>query len=119
MSEQNKESGNMREEFRNLGNNLKKMINTAWESEERKKFQAEIEDGMRELGSVLEDLAVEFREGEAGQKIRREADDFTERVRSGEVEAKARDEILKALKVLNAELEKASEKFSSSEKKED
>lgn len=115
MSEQNKDTGSLKEEFRNLGNNLKGMINAAWESEERKKFQAELEEGMRELGLVMDDLAEEFREGEVGKNLRREVDDFSERVRSGEVENKAREEILKALKVLNTELEKASEKFSSSE----
>jgi uncharacterized protein YukE len=116
MSEQNnQESGSLRDEFRNLGNNLKGMVNAAWESDERKKFQAEIEDGMRELGVVLDDLAEEIRTGDVGQKIRHEVDDFSERVRSGEVESKAREEVLKALKTLNTELEKVSEKFSSTE----
>jgi hypothetical protein len=116
MSEKNEQTGgSMREEFRNLGNNLKGMINAAWESEERKKFQSEIQEGMRELGSTLDDFATEVRSSDVGQKIRYEVDDFSERVRSGEVESKAREEILKALRVLNAELEKVSEKFSTTE----
>ena len=57
MSEQNQDSSNLQDEFRNLANNLKKVVDAAWESEERKKFQAEIESGMRELGHVLDDLA--------------------------------------------------------------
>ena len=114
MSEENK-SSNLKDEFRNLGNNLKQVINAAWESEERKKFQAEIEEGMRELGYALDDLAEGIREGEVGQNIRREVDDISERVRSGEVESKAREEVLKALKILNTELEKASTKFASEE----
>lgn len=115
MSEESKSGSNLKDEFRNLGNNLKQVINAAWESEERQKFQVEIEEGMRELGFVLDDLAQGIREGEVGQNIRREVDDFSERVRTGEVESKAREEILKALKVLNTELEKASKKFAAEE----
>jgi hypothetical protein len=74
---------------------------------------------MHELGSVLDEFATNVQSGEVGQTIRREVDDFSERVRSGEFESKARQEILKALKVLNNELEKASAKFSSEETKQD
>jgi hypothetical protein len=115
MNEEKQEHSNLRDEFRTLGQNLKGMINSAWESEERKKLQSEVEAGMRELGNVLNDLATDFQSGEMGQSIRREVDQFSERVRSGEVESKARQEILKALKMLNNELEKASQKFSESE----
>lgn len=116
MSEEKQEHGNLRDEFRTFGQNLKDMINSAWESEERKKLQAEVEAGMRELGNVFDDLATDFKSGEMGQSIRREVDQFSERVRSGEVESKARQEILKALKLMNNELEKASQKFSDTEK---
>ena len=112
MSEQNqKDSGNMRDEFKALGDNLKDVLNAMWESEERKRFQEELEAGMRELGTAMESLADDVRRSEAGQKLREGVDDFSERVRSGEVENKAREEIVKALKMLNEELLKVSEKF--------
>ena len=115
MSEEKQERGTLRDEFRTLGENLKEMVNSAWESEERRKLQGELEEGMHELGNVLNELAANFKSGEMGQTIRQEVDQFGERVRSGDVENKARQEILKALKVLNKELEKASEKFEDSE----
>jgi hypothetical protein len=37
MSEEKQERGTLRDEFRNLGENLKEMVNSAWESEERSK----------------------------------------------------------------------------------
>lgn len=119
MSEEKQEHGTLRDEFRALGENLKEMLNSAWESDERKKLHGELEEGMRELGKVLNDFASEVQSGEVGQSIRREVDQFSQRVRSGEVENKARQEILKALKLLNNELEKASEKFSPSESESD
>ncbi len=113
--EQNKESGELRDEFRALKDNFKAMFTSAWESEERKQLQTDLEVGMKELGDALNDLAEEIRTSEAGETIRIEVNDFSERVRSGEVEQKARQEILKTLKALNFELEKATEKFSTEE----
>jgi len=112
MSEEKQTHGTLRDEFRALGQNLKEMMNSAWESEERQNLQAELKEGMHELGNVLDEFAANVQTGEVSKSIRREVDDFSERVRSGEFESKAREEILKALKVLNTELEKASSKFS-------
>ena len=115
MTEEHKsETNNIKDEFQALGENFKALFTSAWESEERKKLQSELEAGMRELGVALNDLAEEIRTSQAGETIRREATDFHERVKSGEVETKAREEIVKALKALNIELEKVSEKFAAS-----
>jgi len=119
MSEEKHEHTSLRDEFRTLGENLKDMVNSAWESEERKKLQGELEEGLHELGRALNDLAANFQSGDVGQSIRREVDQISERVRSGEMENKARQEILKALKVLNAELEKASQKFAEADDEQD
>jgi hypothetical protein len=67
---------------------------------------------MLELGDALEDLVEDVRGSEVGETIRKEADEFGERVRSGEFEHKARQGILDALQALNAELQKAVDKFS-------
>lgn len=119
MSEEKQDHGTLRDEFRSLGENLKGLFSSAWESEERKNLQREMEEGMHELGKALNDFASDFQSGEVGQTLRREADQFGERVKTGEVESKARQEILKALKVLNTELEKAADKFSGPEKEQD
>lgn len=113
MSEKNtNQNDNLRDEFRALGENLKSIINAAWESEERRKLQEDIEAGMRELGIAMNDFADEIRSSQAGETIRREAADFQERVKSGEVEEKARHEIVKVLQGLNAEISKAVDRMS-------
>lgn len=113
MEEPNQNNNSIRDEFRALGDHLKNLIQSAWESEERIRFQQELEGGMQELGSALNDLAAEVQTGETGQKIRKEVDEFSTRLRSGEVEEKARSEVLQALKRLNEELEKVSRRFGS------
>lgn len=115
MEEPNKNFSSLRDEFRTLASNLKALVQSAWESEERKNLQQELEGGLQELGNALNDMATDFNASETGQKIRHEVDDFSARVRSGEVEEKARSEILKALKQLNEELEKVSQKFDSND----
>jgi predicted component of type VI protein secretion system len=100
-------SGDLADEFRNLGENLKTFFQTAWESEERKKLQQEIEAGMAELGKSLSQAASEFKAGPAGQQLKSDFEDLHERVRSGEVENKIRAELLSVLRTVNTELEKA------------
>ena len=94
-------------EFQNLGDNLKKYFVSAWESEQRKTIQSEIEAGLSDLGDTLKKTANEIQESETGQRIKSEAVDFRDRVRDGEVEQKVRSDLTNFLKKLNTELEKA------------
>lgn len=105
---QNEPSGSeIADELNALGLHLKEMLRTAWESPERKKVQQEIEVGLSELGETINSAANEFNESPAGQTLRADVEDIKERIRSGDVETKIREEILKALRMVNAELEKA------------
>jgi gas vesicle protein len=97
---------NLASEFQNLGDNLKKMFLGAWESEQRKNLQKEIEEGLAGLGNSLKQTANEIQESETGQRVKSEAEDLRDRVRSGEVETKIRSDLQSVLHNLNKELEK-------------
>jgi hypothetical protein len=99
-------SGEVASEFKDLGENLKSILQNAWESEERKNLQREIESGLANLGKTLEQAAKEFKESEAGQRLKADAEDLHQRIRSGEVETRVRDDLLAALRKVNSELEK-------------
>jgi HD-GYP domain-containing protein (c-di-GMP phosphodiesterase class II) len=94
-------------EFRQLGRNLKEILQATWESEERRKLQQEIETGLSELGRSLNQTVAEFKESPTGQRIKSEAEDLRGRIRSGELEAELREELLSILRRVNTELEKA------------
>ena len=94
------------DEFRNLGNNLKNILQTAWESAERKKFQQEIEAGLNEIGKSLNQAVTEIKDSPAGQQFKEDAHDLHERMRSGELESKARSELLSVLQQINTEIQK-------------
>ena len=51
------EQPDLASELRQLGNNLKASLQSAWESEERKKVQEDIEHGLTDLGQLLQDAA--------------------------------------------------------------
>lgn len=104
MSETEKSEDILADEFRNLGKNLAEVMRSAWESPERKNIQAEIETGLDELGKSLNHEIDSFRQSPSGQRFKTDMEELNQRIRSGEVTTRARDELLTALKRANAEL---------------
>lgn len=100
-------AGDLAEEMRKLVENLKQALHSGWESEERKRLQREIQAGLEDAAASLKESAEEFSESPTGQKLKQEFKDFEARVRSGEVETRVREDIVKALQLVNRELEKA------------
>jgi len=101
------ESETIADELRQLGQNLKEALRSAWESQERQKLQQEIQDGLSELGDTLSQAAQDFSSSRTGQALKEDLTDFQERWRTGDVENKVRNEIMGALKTVNQELKKA------------
>jgi len=95
-------------EWQNLGQNLKSVFQDTWESEERRKLQEDIEAGLADFASSINKAVEDFKETPTGQKLKTDVDDFHERVRSGEVEGKAREGVAAVLRSINSELEKVS-----------
>ena len=100
------EQPDLASELHQLGKNLKASLQSAWESEERKKVQEDIEHGLIDLGQLLQDAATEFESNRVGQEIRANVADFRSRLESGEVETRVRKDLLTALQAINAELDK-------------
>lgn len=118
MTEKNNSEGQLRDEFRNLGENLKAIVNAAWESEERRKIQHEVEDGLNELGQAVNELLEKIQTSDVSKKVSEGVDQIGEQFRSGEAETKIRQSVLTALQTFNDELQKAVGKFSSSKDEE-
>ncbi len=96
--------GDLRDELQQLGSNLKAVLEAAWESEERKKAQAEVASAMAEAAAALSNAARELAESPAGQKIKAEVEEWGEMLRRSEVRGHARAELLEALHKVNVEL---------------
>jgi heparin binding hemagglutinin HbhA len=101
---------NITDQLNELGKNLRAALQTAWESEERRKVQKEIEDGLASLGASLSQAAKDFSNSPAGQSLKDDMKDMQERWQSGEMGSKVRSEISEALRKVNTELQKATRK---------
>jgi septation ring formation regulator EzrA len=110
MSDNPESQSDIPSQFRELGENLKSFFHSAWESEESQKLRQEIKNGLDELGRATNEAVDEFTASETGQKFKAEAEDIKTRVETGEVEAKAREEISKVLNFINTELGKLNQK---------
>jgi uncharacterized membrane protein YccC len=99
------------DEFRSLGTNLVETLRSLWDSPERKKVQEEIEQGLAQLAETLKSEADTFKQSPTGQRLQSDLDELGKRVRTGEAESAAREEILKALRLINTELGKAAEQI--------
>ena len=109
-SQQNKPSGDLAAELQELGRNLKDILQTAWESQERKKLQSEIESGLTQLGDSLNQAVGEFKESPAGQRMKAGAENLGTKIKTGEVENEIREDLLSVLRTVNSELQKATRK---------
>lgn len=115
MSESNPNENNLPnddigDQLNELGKNLREALRTAWESDERRKLQVDIEDGLANLRDSLNQAATEFSNSPTGQNLKDDMKDLHERWQTGEVGSKVRSEIAEALRTVNKELQKASQK---------
>jgi len=99
------------EDFKALGRNITEVLRAAWNSQERKNLQQEIEEELKDFGTAMNRVVEEIAESDMGQKIKAEVGEIKERVDSGEVESKVRSEVQSALKNINQELENLIGKF--------
>jgi len=97
-------------ELRELGKNLAGILRSAWESDERKRLQEEIQAGLNDLGETFNEAAAEFQSSQTGQRLKEDVEEIRGKIRSGEMEVKVREEILSALRMVNNELEKTRKK---------
>ena len=106
-------------EFKKLGQQFAETIRTAWYSEERVKIESEIREGMKTVADEVSKAFHEVKESQPAQKVKAEAGQLKEQVKSGEVSAKARRNMAQALGWLSQELAKLAEQFTPAEKADD
>ncbi len=99
-------SESISDQLNELGKNLRDALQSAWSSEERRRLQQDIEEGLSSLGSSLSQAARDFSNSQTGQTIKSDVKDMQERWRSGEVGSKVHSEVVDALRRVNEELQK-------------
>jgi hypothetical protein len=109
-NQNNSHNDDIGEQLNELGKNLRETLRTAWESDDRRKLQQEIEFGLTNLRDSLNQAASDFTNSQAGQNLKEDVKDLHERWQTGEVGSKVRSEIADALRTVNKELQKTYQK---------
>ncbi|HSM57608.1 MAG TPA: hypothetical protein VK879_15755 [Candidatus Sulfomarinibacteraceae bacterium] len=98
--------------LRDLGRQFAETLQSAWNSQERREFEAEVKEGVRRFGDEVNKVFSEAKESPTAKKVKEEAEDVRGRVESGELGRKARSSMVEGLQWLSQELARLAEQFS-------
>jgi hypothetical protein len=113
MNDETHEPGDLASELRSLGENLRGLFRSAWEGEDRRRLQQEIEAGVNDLTDNLRSAAQDFAASETGRQLKEDVRELGERVRSGELESRVRQDLSEVLRKVNEELGRAAKDWES------
>ena len=112
MSEEPKVEGRtITDELSKLGKQMADAIKAAWESDDRKKLQAEIVEGLQKFGDEVTEALDKAGQSETAKDLRIKAEKVTVDVRESGVVEDVRKGIIGGLDVINKELGKLVEKL--------
>lgn len=111
MSEGNSETKTISGELDRLGKQVAEAINKAWESEDRKKLQAEVTSGLDSFGAQVSEAMQKASESEAASQIRDQTEKVVAQVRGSDVTGEVRKGLIAGLEALNRELGKLVERL--------
>jgi hypothetical protein len=103
-------------ELRNLGRQFADTLNTAWNSQERQKFETEVREGMKSFADEMDKAFQEIKKSPVTQKAKEEASTFKTKVETGEVGQKTKSGLAQGLSWLSDELAKLANQFTPTEK---
>jgi hypothetical protein len=103
-------------ELSNLGRQFADTLQTAWNSQERQKFEAEIREGMKSFADEMDKAFQEIKKSPVTQKAKEEATTIKTKVEAGEVTQKTKSGLAQGLNWLSEELAKLANQFTPAEK---
>jgi len=111
MAEEGQDERSVAGEFNKLGKQFVTVIRTAWESEDRKRVEQEIVDGLQKFGDEITGVLQKAADSETGKQFTVRAEEVIADVKTSDVADDVRKGMLSALEALNKELGKLSEKL--------
>ncbi len=103
-------------ELRNLGRQMVDTLQSAWNSEERQRFEKEVREGMHSFADEIDKALQEVRSSEKTTRVKDEAAQVADRVQTSQPGQKARVGFAKSLQWLSEELGSLATKFTPPEK---
>ncbi len=103
-------------EFQKLGRQFAETLQTAWDSEERKRVEKEVREGMQSFVNEVDQVIREVKTSETTEKIKGEAEELKTRVETTDIGARARQGIVQGLRWLSEGLGELANQFTPPEK---
>jgi hypothetical protein len=103
-------------EFKKLGRQFAQTLESAWNSEERVRVEAEIRQGVHSFVDEVDKVIREARDSETFQKVKGEAVDAKGKVERSDLGEKTRQGIVQGLSWMSDELAKLADQFQPPEK---
>ncbi len=111
MSEEGKQERSVSDELNKLGQHFSEVIRTTWESEDRKRIQGEIIEGLRRFGDEVTGALSKVAESDTGKQVTTQTEKVISDVKESGVADDVRKGLLQGLDALNRELSKLSERL--------
>lgn len=103
-------------EFQKLGRQFAETLQSAWDSEERKRVEKEVREGMQSFVSEVDKVIQEVKASETTSKIKDEAEELKTRVESSDITERARYSFAQGLRWLSEGLSELANQFTPPEK---
>ncbi|MGB1250691.1 MAG: hypothetical protein ACPG8W_08785 [Candidatus Promineifilaceae bacterium] len=99
------------DELNKMGQQFADALQSAWNSEERARFETEIKEGVRIFADEVEKAIQGVKDGNTGQKLREDAEEMRQKMNAEEVGEKARTSFVSGLRWLSTEMGKLADQF--------
>jgi molecular chaperone GrpE (heat shock protein) len=111
MTEETRTEKSISDELNKLGTQVAEALKAAWESDDRKKIQAEIAEGLQKFGDQVSGSAKKARESDKAKQIMTQAEKIVADVRASNVTGEIRQGLITGLEAINKELGKLLERL--------
>lgn len=118
MTDQPRTPSPIAEELNKMGKLLVQAVQAAWESEERKKLEAELTEGLRKISDEVTAAAKKANESDAAKQIKVQAEKIATEVKEHDIAEEVRKGLLVGLEAINQELGKLAERLEPKKKAE-
>ncbi|MBX2999466.1 MAG: hypothetical protein KF893_13200 [Caldilineaceae bacterium] len=114
-AEERKATEELSAEINRLAEAFSRAVRAAWQSDQRKQLETDLNRGLRSLVDNVEETLVKFNRSEQGQELREQAERVVVKVRSSKVTEDLRQGLTKGLGVVAAELQELAERMEKGE----
>jgi len=103
-------------DFRDLGQQFANTLRSAWYSEERRRFESEMREGLHSFATEVDKAVKEIIASDPAQKAKAEAEEIKTKAGEGDIAQKTRTGLSQGLRRFSEELAKWSDSFTPAEK---